>query len=440
MNKVALVVVYNHRFDRNIGAVERIYQGRFSNIFHLMPFYDGDRKNVIPVYENSHYFHGYIAQAFGRFHREDFTHYFFVADDLVLNPAIDERNFGQVMGLPEGHDYLPQVFSGGPAQQYWMHSLNAYRWSVRVPGVEAAAELPSAEEARSRLARHGIVLRPYEFRRLWQVPKDPGGWVRQLMRDPKLCMRYALARSRGTTYETSYPVISGYSDLCVVTARSIRAFCHYCGVFAATRLFVESAIPTALALASESLSYENGIRLRGKPLWSARDLAELDVYGRSLRALLAGFPAERLFIHPVKLSGWIMDLEAGSTISLDGRRILEHHGLRHDVTDLRCEDGAVCLTATSRDPYMALPWVAIDPGHDTWVRIDITVPEATRVQLFWQAAGDERFREERSVTWDARAGRQTLVRGLGIVTSGQLRIDPGTAPGDYRIHGIEFHQ
>lgn len=40
---VALIVVYNHRYDRNIEVVERIYAGRFSNIFHLVPFYDGTK-------------------------------------------------------------------------------------------------------------------------------------------------------------------------------------------------------------------------------------------------------------------------------------------------------------------------------------------------------------------------------------------------------------
>ncbi|MBU3682905.1 MAG: hypothetical protein FGM39_02600 [Phycisphaerales bacterium] len=440
MTKVALVVVYNHRFDRNIGTVERIYRGRFSHVFHLMPFYDGDRANVIPVYESSHYFQGYVAQAFPHLRGGGFTHYFVVADDLVLNPAIDERNFLEVMGLPDGHDYLPQVHAGGRNQHFWMHSLNACRWDVRVPGVEAAAELPPRAEALERLARHGIVPRPYDFERLWRTPTSWLDWARRAGRDPAFCVRYAMARLRSRKFESNYPVISGYSDVFVVTARSMPAFCRYCGVFAATRLFVENAIPTALALASEALRYENAIKLRGKALWTANDMRELDVHGRSLSALMAGFPPDRLFIHPVKLSGWLMDLEPGSMLTLDGPRMLRHRGIRHDVSDMRCEDGALRLRATSADPYFSLPWVPLEPCRDAWVRIDITVPEPTRVQLFWQAAGDEQFREERSASWQASAGRQTLARNLGLVTSGHLRVDPGTTPGDYVIHGIEFHQ
>ena len=64
VKRIALVVIYNHRFDGNISIVEDLYRERFSNIFHLVPFYDGDRPDVIPVYENSFQFQGYIAQGF----------------------------------------------------------------------------------------------------------------------------------------------------------------------------------------------------------------------------------------------------------------------------------------------------------------------------------------------------------------------------------------
>jgi hypothetical protein len=41
---VALVIIYNHRYDKNIDILESIYANRFSNIFHIVPFYDGDKK------------------------------------------------------------------------------------------------------------------------------------------------------------------------------------------------------------------------------------------------------------------------------------------------------------------------------------------------------------------------------------------------------------
>ena len=69
---IALIIIYNHRYDSNVSILEGIYKERFSDIFHLMPFYDGDKPNVIPVYENSRYFQGYIAQGFRNFFNESF--------------------------------------------------------------------------------------------------------------------------------------------------------------------------------------------------------------------------------------------------------------------------------------------------------------------------------------------------------------------------------
>ncbi len=51
--KLALLVVYNHRYDKNIPVIDKIYQNRFSHVFHLVPFYDGEQENVIPVYDLS---------------------------------------------------------------------------------------------------------------------------------------------------------------------------------------------------------------------------------------------------------------------------------------------------------------------------------------------------------------------------------------------------
>ena len=61
---LTLVIVFNHRYDKNIAALEKIYRKKFFNIKFLVPFYNGDREDVIPIYENSHYFQGYFAQGY----------------------------------------------------------------------------------------------------------------------------------------------------------------------------------------------------------------------------------------------------------------------------------------------------------------------------------------------------------------------------------------
>ena len=56
MEKVALIIIYNHKFDQNIDVLEKLYQGSFSHVYHLVPFYTGKKVNVISIYENSRYF------------------------------------------------------------------------------------------------------------------------------------------------------------------------------------------------------------------------------------------------------------------------------------------------------------------------------------------------------------------------------------------------
>jgi len=104
---VALIIIYNHQYNKNIEILEQIYKGRFSNIYHLVPFYNGEKPNVIAVYENSFYFHGYVAQGFKSYFRKDYAHYFFIADDLILNPIIDETNYTLYLNLNSNSCFLP---------------------------------------------------------------------------------------------------------------------------------------------------------------------------------------------------------------------------------------------------------------------------------------------------------------------------------------------
>ena len=108
-----------------------------------------------------------------------------------------------------------------------------------------------------------------------------------------------------------------YSDICGVSAGTVRRFGHYCGVFAAAGLHAELAIPTALVLSAGHIVTEKDLSLRGRALWpdgwnrlhGENDLAhdelkELDRYNRNLDNLLQNFPEGYLYLHPVKLSGW----------------------------------------------------------------------------------------------------------------------------------------
>lgn len=96
--KTCLVIIFNHRYDKNISKLRRIYGERFSDIKFLMPFYDGDDADVIPVYESSYQFQGFLVQAYEKLKNISCTHYLFIADDLIINPKFTENNFADSIG------------------------------------------------------------------------------------------------------------------------------------------------------------------------------------------------------------------------------------------------------------------------------------------------------------------------------------------------------
>ncbi len=293
MNKVALLVIYNHRFDKNIPRINEIYQKTFSHIYHLMPFYDGDEPNVIPVYEKSYYFQSYISQAYVHLKKQGFTHYFVISDDLILNPVINESNLWEVTGLPEDHCMLPRIVEFQKNRDSeWPRIKDAIQYEYQQKGLEIANILPSRDEAIRAFRFHGLSTDP--------LPRKA---YRHFFPSSRLKKHAVLGLFAPKTITLSYPLVGAYSDICLITADCMQAFCSYCGAFAAGKLFVEVAIPTAMVLASEKISYIEDLKLKRGDMWTKAEVdAILEKAGASLERMLADFPRDRMYLHPIKLS------------------------------------------------------------------------------------------------------------------------------------------
>lgn len=303
MNKIALVIIYNHQYNKNIDLLERIYHVRFRHIYHLVPFYRGNRKNVIPVYENSFQFQGYIAQGMKSFFKAEYTHYFFVADDLMINPIINENNFASVLKIKKNDCFFPEFVELNKCGE-WARAREAYQWTIAVRGIEAQGQLPHHDQALEKLKRLGLDAKPLGFEQIWWTPKTLKDYARIVVKKPRYPFLYLANKLFNLTYALPYPLVGGYSDIFAVSAATLREFCHYCGVFSATGLHVEVGLPTALVLTTSDIVTEKNIKLKGRYLWSKEDYHELDRYDLSLDRLLAEFPKDYLCLHPVKLSQW----------------------------------------------------------------------------------------------------------------------------------------
>ena len=322
LNKVALIIIYNHQHDENIEISERIYKDRFSDIYHLVPFYNGERTNVIPIYECSFYFQGYVAQGFKSFFKESYTHYFFVADDLILNPIINENNCMMYLKLNSNTCFLPGFITLHEREVWWPRVGEAFYFNINSSGVNAKNELPGYNIALQKFKKFGLEIMPLRFNHIWKIPgwKTHGSisnFVKMIFKNSFYWLHYWKSKMIRKRYKLSYPLVGSYSDIFVVSSDAIKQFCHYCGVFAAANLFVEIGLPTSLVLSAEEIVTEKDLKLQGKALWpdgwtrlngelkpAQGDYEELEKYNYNLKQLLDNFPETYIYLHPVKLSKW----------------------------------------------------------------------------------------------------------------------------------------
>ena len=310
--RICLVHLFNHRFEGNLPVLERIYADRFPDRHVILPFASEPGPAISRVYELGRNFSGHIAQATRDFIAPHFAHYVIVADDLLLNPGLSADNLVRALGLGPAEGYIKNLVCADALRDEWIWAGEAAAHFRRYgKAVDLATLLPPAEEARAKFARFGI-----------PMAKKPGsgstGTLRRHLHHPRQSVWAWLEGLTMRGQPADYPLLSGYSDFIVIPAESMERFAHYCGVFAALDIFAEVAVPTALALACDRVRTELPVGqhfqghgssqkptsgLKGVELWTQEDLAGADaLLSLPLPELLAEFPPDWLYCHPVKLS------------------------------------------------------------------------------------------------------------------------------------------
>ncbi len=277
-----------------------------SAVFHLVPFYNGEKENVIPVYENSFYFQGYVAQGFKSFFNKDLDDYFFISDDLILNPIINEKNYSQHLKLSDNACFLPELLDLYKRKEWWARVGEAFRYKIKVFGVEAENQIPSYELAIQQFSKHNLQIQSLSFDQVYEKVDRPKSLKYKQKLLDYLYYKVNKLKNKSKPYNLSYPLIGAYSDIFLVNAENIKLFCHYCGVFAATDLFVEIGLPTSMVLSASKIVTEEDLDLKGKALWTNDDYQILEKYNSSLNMLFEDFPENYLYLHPIKVSKWRM--------------------------------------------------------------------------------------------------------------------------------------
>jgi hypothetical protein len=317
--EVALIILFNHKFDRNLEKLRKIYAGRFKQLYFIVPFYSGSDDDVIAVYGNSFYFQGYLAQALPRIQHDKFAHYLVIGDDLLLNPEINEQNYGNHFKLRRETGFIPDVFllhdDHNPRrllrkEAHWYWNSNSVDFTTDQEGIEIQHELPKPDEAREMLSAHGYDFQPVLSREMLRhyYPILGSGKATTFRRYVTEIIRCAIFNSKLKAVEErtiKYPMVASYSDIVIIPHVGLKRFIHYSGVFAALNLFVEIALPTALLLSVDSISQEKDLDKKGTTFWSHAECAALEKkYNGNITDLLSAFPPDTLYMHPVKLSKW----------------------------------------------------------------------------------------------------------------------------------------
>lgn len=318
---MCLVIIFNHKFEKNLDILREMYRNRFSYVRFIMPFYCGNDEDVIPVYESSYQFQGYIAQAYEKLMQIECDDYFFIADDMILNPGIQENNIGEI----EEYTNYMESYSPLPLAHTWKryriqdaidcfsqrHTNYNGELFDRETAFAKANDLNYSESdffvnwlsdylCFNKLERFG-----WKIKKIFRIDFQHS-WEHISLRK-KLKIRFIWNNCRALKKEKlPYPLFFGYSDWMIITKKDFPSIARAFGVTAAMGLFVEVAVPTVMLLYSshplksiKSLGFESGA------IWDGNELAQIESnFQFELGKLIENYPPKKLYLHPIKLSKW----------------------------------------------------------------------------------------------------------------------------------------
>lgn len=298
--EICLVFVFNHRYDGNFTKLERLYKNRFKHIFFLVPFYDGNKKNVIPVYIKPGLFQGFFIQAFEKFFDNKYSHYVFIGDDLILNQNINEENILEELNLAEDAAFIKSLTPLSEVPLAWTTSISIMMAINKNFTEEYSQQLPDLKKALDSFHKNNLDIEASDLRPRINTPQClMRAAVHQL-----LSMFMKKTKMKGL-WPMPYPLAMGYSDFVIVPSSNIRKFCHYCGMFAIMDVFVEAAIPTSLILSCDNIKTESDTKWKGTEIWNKAETERIEeICSYDLKNLYEKFKSNQLYLHPVKLSKW----------------------------------------------------------------------------------------------------------------------------------------
>ncbi|WP_174300682.1 hypothetical protein [Caulobacter sp. S45] len=303
---ITVCVLFNHPFPANIPALKAIYADRFEDVMFVQPMAPSEDPEVLTSYSGAYGFHGMMVDAIPRILALGAEHVVFIHDDVLLNPLLNENNIVDRLGLTADGAFLPEFKAFGGELDAWPWTLGVL-WKLVFPlnaisgsGAEHfASYLPDPQQVEARLCRkYGFDFKPFSWNRDAPSARPMLGYGRELPAEVQAPILETLfgPRDDPRTIKPAFPLCSGMADFVVVSRGMLEDFRRLLGVFQQLGLFVEVAVPTALAAAAEHVVQSRDVGLRADWLWAEGREAT------SAATLIEGFRTNLLLAHPFKLS------------------------------------------------------------------------------------------------------------------------------------------
>jgi hypothetical protein len=256
-----------------------------------------DDDEIIPIYEKSINFQGYIAQSF-KYLPDNCDYYIFCADDLLLNPDFTENNIIDRLAC-EKTSYIKYL------NPIWEHSFAWHKFEEcnNYPNegcnIDYQSLLPSRIKLLKKYKEFGLGYKNINLKNFRGIHDKTITWERIWSG-----LKY-LIKTKYKRY-VHLPLIEGYSDFIIVPSQSLKKFCHYCGVFSAMNIWVDAAIATALVLSSDKIRTEKDHSYKGTEIWNEDELSLKTASSKNkLDQITKLFDNDEFYIHPIKLSKFI---------------------------------------------------------------------------------------------------------------------------------------
>ena len=305
--KVSCSVLFNHPYPPNIPVLRELYKDKFDEVSFIQPLRSSPDPDVYTSYRGSFAFHGMITDAAERLLAKDADYFIFVHDDVLLNPLYNGEQLVERLQVPGNGAFIPYLFSLHPDAQDWVW-MPGFLWRLFYPtnqlsgtGIEnLISYFPNAETMRAKFDEiYGLSFENITYDRTRPINpivvvgnQSHGNYITKSVLDGL----YVTAEG-ASSVQLPFPFIGGNCDFTVLDRKTLEAVVPLLGVTAAANLFVEIAMPTAIACAADRVVQSKDVGLFAEMAWTKEEqrLMTDDI-------LVRRFNEDLLLFHPFKLS------------------------------------------------------------------------------------------------------------------------------------------